>query len=71
MDATIATIARLTVTFDRDGRQASCPFNQLKLTRGGVPRNTTVHLQRPELFTTLSPDDYGTENMQTKERSAP
>jgi hypothetical protein len=71
LDARIATIARITVTFDRDGRQASCPFNQLKLTRGRVARNTTVHLQRSEIFTTLSDEGYGTENMQTKERSTP
>src|SRR5438132_9035697 len=70
MHATIAAVARLLVTFDRGCRQADCPLNQLKLACGGVPRNTTVHLQRPEKFSTLSPDDCGKENMQTKERSA-
>jgi hypothetical protein len=59
MNATIAAIDCLPVTFDRGGRQADCPLNQLKLAWGGIPRNTTVHLQRPEIFTTLGPDDYG------------
>ena len=71
LDAPIATIARLTLTFDHDGCQASCPFNQLKLARGGIPRDTTVHLQRAGLFPTLIRDDSGAEDMQTKARSAP
>jgi hypothetical protein len=69
MHATIATIARLTAKFDCDFRQTSCPFNQLRLTWGRVPRNTRVHLQSTEIFATLSPDDCGKENMQTKKRS--
>jgi hypothetical protein len=70
MDATIAAIDCFPVTFDRDRRQAHCPLYQLKLTWGSLARNTTVHLHRPEIFTTLSPDDSGKENMQTKEHSA-
>jgi len=69
MHATIAAIARLQEAFDRDSRQANCPLNQLKLTWGGISQNTTVHLERPEFFNTLGSDDYGNENMQTKERS--
>jgi hypothetical protein len=70
MDATIAAIDGLPVTFDRGCRQADCPLNHLELACGGEPGNTTVHVQRPEIFTTLSPDDSGKENIQTKERSA-
>src|SRR5882724_6134813 len=70
MDAAVAAIDGLPVTFDRGCRQADCPLNQLKLTWGRLARNTTVHVQRPEIFTTLSPDYSGKENMQTKEHSA-
>src|ERR1700720_4327063 len=71
MDATISAVARLPVTFDRDCRQANRPLNQLKLTWGGVARNTTVHLQRTKLFAViLGNDDYGKEAIQTKEHCA-
>src|SRR4029077_16063082 len=70
MDAAVAAVARLPATFHRGCRQADRPLNQLQLACGGDPGNTTVHLQRPEIFATLSPDDSGKENMQTKERSA-
>jgi hypothetical protein len=36
---------RPAVPFDRDGRQASCPFNRLKLTGGA--RNATVSSRDP------------------------
>jgi hypothetical protein len=70
MDATIVAFDCLPVTFDRGCRQAHCPLNQLKLTWGGLARSTTVHLQRPEKFSTFSPDDYGKETIQTKEPDA-
>ena len=71
MDATIAAVAHLPVAFDRDCHQANCPLNQLKFTWGGVARNTTVHLQRTELFAIiLGNDDYGKEAIQTKEHCA-